>query len=196
MTANGSESKSERRIERSSMQFSNLKKGMVAAIAVVLTIPLMTAKAIAGSSLRVQATIADNAITALEDTCDPTTGLPKLGDGACVGIETISGAISGNIAASYLAEINFTVLASGEAPVTSFTQFTGTVAGHGSGSFTILEVDSISPSGEITGQWRVVEGSANGDLVGMSGGGKIVGTYDSATGLGSGLFSGVLQFSK
>lgn len=178
------------------MKFSRLKRVLAAIVFAVLATPTVPARADAGSSLRFHATSADKAITALEWTCDPNTGLPNPGDGACVGIETITGTKSGDIEADYLAEINFAVLESGEAPYTSFTRFTGSVAGHGSGSYTVLEIGGVAPSGEITASWHVIEGSATGDLVGMTGKGKVVGTYDSTTGLGSGVFSGVLHFPK
>ncbi|MGH7779024.1 MAG: DUF3224 domain-containing protein, partial [Candidatus Binataceae bacterium] len=102
----------------------------------------------------------------------------------------------GDVEASFLAEVNFAILANGEAPFTVYETFTGTVAGRGAGSFTVFEVDSVAPNGHVTGNWRIVKGSATGGLVGMTGGGKAIGTYDSTTGLVTGVLSGVLHFSK
>ena len=144
----------------------------------------------------IDAMVEDTAIGALEWTCDPATGLPSPGEAACVGIESLTGSATGSIDASYLSEVNFAVLANGSAPYTDFKQLTGTVTGRGSGSFVVLEVGTIAPNGEIEGRWRVVEGSGTGDLVGVTGRGRIVGVYDAATGLGSGHWSGVLRFRR
>jgi hypothetical protein len=191
------ESESKRSAEKErSMNDTSLKRMLAAMVFAIFAAPLVAATADAGSSLRIHPTVADNAITALEWTCDPSTGLPYVGDAACIGIETTTGTFSGDIEGTYLAEIDFAVLADGEAPFTSFETITGTVAGHGSGSFTVLEVDTISPSGELTGRWRVIERSGTGDLVGITGKGKVAGTYDATTGLASGQFTGVLHFSK
>ena len=197
MCKQASKSESNRRTgEKTEMKFSKLNRVLAAIVFAVLATPLLAARADAGSSLHVRAPLGDNAITALEWTCDPSTGLPNPGDGACIGIETLTGAISGDIEGSYLAEVDFAVLENGEAPFTTFEKFTATIAGHGSGTFTVLEIDDIAPSGVITGKWQIVERSATGDLVGMTGKGQVVGTYDSTTGFASGTLSGVLHFSK
>jgi hypothetical protein len=178
------------------MKFSDLKRVWAAIAFAIAAAPLLAATAYAGPSLNVHATFADNEITALEDNCDPSTGLPFTGDAACIGIETITGSFSGDLQGTYLSEIDFAVLANGEAPYSTFTTFSVTVAGHGSGSFTDFEVGSIAPSGEITGKWRVLNGSGTGELAGITGKGKVAGTYDPNTGLSTGPWSGVFHFAK
>jgi hypothetical protein len=178
------------------MNFHRVTRLFVAAVLAVFAAPLLVSPARAGSSLRVHLDVADNAITALQDTCDPNTGLPNPGDAACIGIETTTGASSGALDATYLAEINFAVLADGTAPFTSIETFTGTVAGRGPGSVTVLEIDNIDAAGVLTGKWRVLKGSGSGALEGVTGSGKVAGTYDATTGFATGTLSGVLHFHK
>jgi len=150
----------------------------------------------AGQTLPVRIKVVDSTVTALQDNCDPSTGLPLPGDGACAGIQTTLGNSSGSLAATYVAQINFAVLTSGEAPFTSFDTFTGSLKGRGAGSFTALEIDNITPSGKITGIWNVVEGSGAGNLKGISGWGSVTGTYDPTTVLATGYLSGFVHFDK
>jgi hypothetical protein len=194
---NAAKTESNKRSRREiKMKFSNLKRAWAAIVFAIAAASLLAAPANAGPSLHVHATYADNAITALEWTCDPSTGLPYAGDAACTGIETTTGSLSGDLQGTYLSEINFAVLASGEAPWTNFTTFSVTVAGHGSGSFTDFEAGSIAPSGKVTGKWQVEKLTGTGDLVGITGKGNVAGTYDPNTGLSTGPWSGVLHFSK
>ncbi len=77
------------------IKFSNLKRVWAAIIFAIVAAALLAARANAGSSMRVHISVADNAILALEDTCDPSTGLPYPGDAACIGIETLTSTASG-----------------------------------------------------------------------------------------------------
>ncbi len=178
------------------MKFCKVKRVLAGIILAVFATPLLAAQAHAESNLRVGLGVADNAITALQDTCDPTTGLPNPGDAACIGIETTIGTSSGVLEGTYLTEVNFAVLANGAAPVTSIETFTGTLSGRGAGSVTVLEIDNITPSGALTGKWSVLKGTGSGALVGVTGAGKVTGTYDATTGLATGTLSGVLHFHK
>ena len=165
------------------------------AIAIVLALAGMPEAAWA-KTLRLQSSFADTGISDIETTCDPVTFLPKTGEASCVGIQTTSGTESGAIAAGYLADVSWAVFESGDSVYTAYTTFTGTIAGHGSGSFTILESSGfISSLGKLTARWQVLKGSATGDFAGMTGSGKIQGTYDSTTGLATGTKSGVLHFT-
>ncbi len=183
-------------VNETNIKFCNVRRVLAGLILAIFATPLLAAQAHAESNLRVRLDVADNAITALQDTCDPTTGLPNPGDAACIGIESTTGTSSGALEGSYLTEVNFAVLANGSAPVTSIETFTGTLSGPGPGSVTVLEIDNIAPSGALIGKWNVLKGTGSGALVGVTGAGKITGIYDATTGLTTGTLSGVLHLHK
>lgn len=178
------------------MKSCNLKRVQAGIMVAFCATPLFAAQVHAGSTLPMPISLnaADTAITALQDNCDPSTGLPNPGDAACIGIETLIGTASGELNGSYLAEVNFAVLQDGSAPVTSIETYTGTVPHRGSGSVTVLEVDSIDPTGALTGKWRVLKGTGSGALAGVTGRGTVAGFYNAGTGLSTATLSGVLHF--
>jgi hypothetical protein len=178
------------------MKLSNQKRMLTITFLLALAAQVLPPSANAGSRMRVQVSVVDSS-TSVPDfhNCDPNTFLP-LDSGACVGIQATTGTTSGSVEATYFDEANFAVLATGDAPFSSFKTLTGSVQGRGSGSFTLFEEGVVSPSGHLASKWRVVKGSGTANLVGISGSGEIVGTYDSSTALATGTLSGVLGFDK
>lgn len=172
------------------MKFVELKSAIAFAL---VFLPALT-NAHGASSVRFESAIADHEIVALTHTCDPDTGLPVGGNGACAGIETLNGSISGGLNATYFAEVNFATLADGTTPFTSFDVISGTVDGHGSGSFVVLEVCRLAPTLDVTCRWSVIAGGGTDDFVDLTGAGKTTATYDPLTGLAAGRFTGVLYF--
>ena len=124
------------------MKVAALTSALTAALVILAPVALAND---AASSLRLESDIADREIVALIQNCDPSTGLPIGRKGACTGIESFNGSLSGGLNASYYSEVNFAVLANGEALTTAFDIITGTADGHGSG-----DGHSVSRSGLIS----------------------------------------------
>ena len=122
----------------------------------------------------------DGAFTAGDPgNCDPTTFKPKAGDPACIASVGQEFSISGDFVGTGLFELTFTAFADGSTSYTDFETWTGTVTGHGAGSFVLLEYDGLMQSdGKSTSKLRILEGTGTGDLVGITGEGR----FSNATG--------------
>ena len=123
-------------------------------------------------------------------TCDPNTFLPMPGDGACTGSETTSDTYSGDLEGTAISRVIFVDYSDGTGSAYAYEQFTGTVVGLGSGSFTYQDVNVlVKPDGTIDFVWNVLNGSARGQLLGLKGGGKFAGSI--FTGIGT--YAGTLR---
>ena len=166
-----------------SMQHWISKVGLAAtlAFAVIASRPL-AAKADGGRSRGVHIVVStvDGAFTSGDPgNCDPTTYKPKAGDPACIASVGQEFSISRDFVGTGLFESTFTAFADGSTSYTDFETWTGTVTGHGTGSFVLLEYDGLIQSdGKSSSKLRILEGTGTGDLVGITG----EGSFSNATG--------------
>jgi len=160
-----------------------VSKGVLAvAIGAVLTCSPLTAKADAHQSRGVNVVVntTNGPFTAGDPgNCDPTTFTPKPGDPACTGTLGQMFTASGDFTGTLLIEETFVAFADGSSSFIDFEIWTGTFAGHGTGSFILLEYDGTGrPSGVNTSRLRIVDGTGTGGLEGITG----TGSFSNASG--------------
>jgi hypothetical protein len=109
-------------------------------------------------------------------TCDPITFAPKTGQPFCIESLTGTTTLSGDFVGSDLDEITILIYANGLLNFSDYESWTGTLAGHGTGSFVLFEYDGMGQmNGALTSKVRIVEGTGSGDLVGITGRGTFSG---------------------
>ena len=108
--------------------------------------------------------------------CDPTD--PTRCAGTFRNVQTLSGDLSGS---AYAVGSAF-LLPEGRYQGQSIVQFTGSVAGCGTGSLVIIETGVLDPvTGDTFGTWTVVAGQGTGDLAQTSGDGTADTRINDAT---------------
>ncbi len=169
------------KIEKEGNMKNSTLKGMLAAVIVLvaLTGRPLTAAADGHESDGVHIVvtfIAGPSTAADPGTCDPTTFLPKAGDPVCIGTLGQTFTASGDFVGTLFVELTFAAFPDGSGRFTDFETWTGTVKGHGTGSFTLLEYDAFQqPDLTITSKVRILDGTGTGDLVGVTGSGSFTG---------------------
>jgi Protein of unknown function (DUF3224) len=115
-------------------------------------------------------------INADPGTCDPITFAPKTGQPFCIESLTGTTTLSGDFVGSDLDEITILFYANGFLNFSDYESWTGTLAGHGTGSFILFEYDGMGQmNGALTSKVRIVDGTGSGDLVGITGRGTFSG---------------------
>ncbi|HVA77404.1 MAG: hypothetical protein WAU33_02035 [Candidatus Binataceae bacterium] len=163
------------------MKNSILKLILAAAI---VCVPLGGRVAIAGvfGSVRVVST-ATFSEYGLGDpgTCNSTTFAPDPGEPVCIASIAETYTVSGDFVGGLLLETAFAEFANGSFALNSdFQNWTGSISGHGSGSFTLNEYDLlIRADGSYTSRLRILDGTGTGDFQGISGFGSSKGDLSS-----------------
>ena len=115
-----------------------------------------------------------------------TIGTPVCSPTTCVVTFSLSGVIAGDVAGSFVQAGAGARMPDGALYATSTLVFTGTVAGCGSGTFTMRST-GLNRAGVTSGELEIVEGSGTDDLASLTGTGTLVaGEVDPATGIGTG----------
>jgi hypothetical protein len=173
------------KIEKEGNMKNSTLKGMLAAVIVLvaLTGRPLTAAADGHESDGVHIVvtfIAGPSTAADPGTCDPTTFLPKAGDPVCIGTLAITTTASGDFVGTDLEEVTFAAFPDGSDSFTDFETWTGTLKGHGTGTFTLLSYDGVTQAdGVFSSKLRILDGTGTGDLVGIAG----MGGFASVTGV-------------
>jgi hypothetical protein len=163
---------------------NSILKGMLgAAIALVaLSLRPIIAKADGHEGDGVHVVIPSSAISftnADPGTCDPVTFAPKTGQQFCIASLTGTTTLSGDFVGTDLDEITILFYADGSSNFTDYESWTGTLKGHGTGTFILLEYDAVlQANGSTTSKVRIVDGTGTGDLIGITGRGG----FSNATG--------------
>jgi Protein of unknown function (DUF3224) len=106
-------------------------------------------------------------------TCDAITFTPAPGQPFCIESLTGTTTLSGDFVGSDLDEITILIYANGLLNFSDYESWTGTLKGHGAGSFILFEYDGVGQlNGASTSKVRIVEGTGSGDLVGIKGNGS------------------------
>jgi hypothetical protein len=163
------------------MKNSILKLMLAAAI---VCVPLGAGVAIAGApeSVRVVATATLEGYSGGDPgTCDPTTFAPDPGEQVCIASIGETYTVSGGFVGSLLLETAYAEFANGSfAPNTDFQNWTGSINGHGTGSFALNEYDLIiQADGSYHSQLRILDGTGTGDFQGITGFGSSKGNLSS-----------------
>lgn len=175
----------EGRIKRNPKTEGHMKKLIVRGIfatTIVLTAlivrPLMASAQGDGDHVSIQSS-PTSFINADPGTCDPITFAPKTGQLFCIESLTGTNTLTGDFVGTDLIEVSVLVYADGSSNFTDYESWTGTVTGHGTGSFILLETDGIlHADGSATTKVRIVNGTGTGDLAGITGSGR----FSNATG--------------
>jgi hypothetical protein len=158
---------------------NSILKAMLAAVIVLVALigrPLLAA---ASRAEKISFTYTFVGYTNLDPgTCDPSTYLPYAGDPACVLYSGSQFTLAGDLVGTELEEDSDVGWPDGSYSSTGYGMYTGTLKGHGTGSFVALDYDGYTappPNGVETGTLRIVNGTGTGDLVGISGSGSFAG---------------------
>ena len=156
-------------------------KGIIAAamaLAICTLRPMIASAQGDGFHVMIQSS-PSNFINADPGTCDPVTFAPKSGQPFCVLSLTATNTLSGDFVGTDLDEVSALLYADGATNFTDYESWTGTLKGHGTGSFVLLESEGIlQADGSATTQVRIVNGTGSGDLTGITG----RGSFSNATG--------------
>jgi len=153
--------------------------GVFCALLVAILASLPSMASAAGSHIQANLTIGSPSID--PGNCDPATQLPYPGDAVCIGTESWTGTFTGVVAGTSLLELAFTAFADGHYVYTGYQDISGTVAGLGSGTFTIQDQGALTvpnPNFILNEGWHVVGGSGTGPLTTLQGGGTASGACD------------------
>jgi hypothetical protein len=153
-------------------------RGIFAAVIVLTALTFRTVIASAqGEGLHVEVLSSPTIFIAADPgTCDPVTFAPKAGQAFCIESLTGTTTLSGDFVGSDLDEITILIYANGLLNFSDYESWTGTLAGHGTGSFVLFEYDGMGQmNGALTSKVRIVEGTGSGDLVGITGRGTFSG---------------------
>lgn len=113
-------------------------------------------------------------------TCDPNTYVPDPGQLVCIASLGETYTVSGDFTGSLLIETAYAQFANGSfAPNTDFQNWTGSISGHGTGSFVLNEYDLIiQANGSYHSQLRILDGTGTGDFQGITGFGSSKGNLN------------------
>ena len=158
---------------------NSILKGMLAAVIVLVALTGRPLVAAASRPEKISFAFA-SVVYQPEDlgTCDPSTGLPYAGDPACVASIGGTYTLTGDLVGTEFETDSMVFWPDGAISFTGYGMYTGTLKGHGTGSFVALDYDGYTappPNGVETGTLRIVDGTGTGDLVGISGSGSFAG---------------------
>jgi hypothetical protein len=161
---------------------NSILKGVLAAVIVLVALSGRALLAEASDGVHVVVTDTAGPFTAADPgTCDPITFFPKAGDPVCILTVGQLFTAAGDFVGSIFLETTLAQFPDGRAVFTDFETWTGTVTGHGTGTFTGLEYDAVTQvNGTTTSKFRILDGTGTGDLVGITG----KGSFSNATGAG------------
>jgi hypothetical protein len=167
-----------RNIEGEVRMKSSILKGMLGATIAVAALAVRPAMARAeghqGDGVRVVIQSSPiNIINADPGTCDPSTFTPAPGQPFCIETLEATTALSGDFVGADQDEITILIYADGLLNFSDYESWTGTFAGHGTGSFILFEYDGVGQlDGSQTSKVRIVDGTGSGDLTGITGRGN------------------------
>jgi Protein of unknown function (DUF3224) len=149
---------------------NSIQKGILAAVTVLLLITGQALVVMASETVRLEVTATFVEFTAADPgTCDPNTFLPNPGDQVCIATLGELFAASGDMTGGASVEATFAPFPDGSDSFTDFQTWSGTVNGHGTGAFTLLEYDGVTQAdGSYTSQLRSVDGTGTGDFKGIT----------------------------
>jgi len=156
-----------------------------AAIVAAILTPASAAGAATTRHIAVAATYTGGPDTITSFRCVPASA-PSTCHGTAQGDATYAGGWSGTSHYTY----RFLVAPSGTVTVDISERFEGTVAGCGTGTFTVLTRETIEPSGTAHGRW-VIPALGTDDFRHLSGTGTSTGSY-APDGAGGGQLTGRL----
>ncbi len=161
----------------------SIQKGILAAVTVLLVLTGQVLVAMASEPVRLKITATfDNYTAADPGSCDPNTFRPKAGDPVCIATLGALWTTSGDMVGGIFTETTFAEFPDGSSSFTDFETWFGTITGHGTGAFTLLEYDGVGQAdGTYTSKLRLVDKTGTGDFEGVTGSGSSRG--NGATGL-------------
>jgi hypothetical protein len=171
----------EGRIKRNRKTEGHMKKLIVRGIfAATIALTALGVRPVIASAEHVSVQSSPTTFTNADPgTCDPITFAPKTGQLFCIESLTGTNTLTGDFVGTDLIEVSVLVYADGSSNFTDYESWTGTVTGHGTGSFILLETDGIlHADGSATTKVRIVNGTGTGDLAGITG----RGSFSTATG--------------
>jgi hypothetical protein len=147
-----------------------IQKVTLAVVTVMLVLIGQVPVAMASEPIRLEVTATFVGFTAADPgSCDPNTFLPNPGDEVCIATLGELFTSSGDFAGGAFVEATFAPLADGSDSFTDFQTWSGTVNGHGTGAFTLLEYDGVTKAdGSYTSKLRSVDGTGTGDFQGIT----------------------------
>ena len=153
---------------------NSIQKGILVAMTVALVLAGQVLVAMASETVRLKVTATFAQYTAADPgSCDPTTFRPKAGDPVCIGTIGQLWTTSGDMVGGIFTETTFAEFPDGSSVSTDFQTWFGTITGHGTGAFTLLEYDLIGKSdGTYTSKLRLVDRAGEGDFEGITGRGS------------------------
>jgi len=157
---------------------NSILRGTLAAAIVLVA---LAGRPLAASADVFHITVVGPGITSnyLPGSCDPSTFYPKPGDQACIEELEISEPVSGDFGTLFY-EVTIAAFADGSLRTTDTELWTGTLKGHGAGTFVAHEYDEVGqPDGSETSSFRIFGGTGTGGLAGITGYGTYVGNYNT-----------------
>jgi hypothetical protein len=150
---------------------NSIQKRILAAVTVVLVLTGQVLVAMASEPARLKITATFDQYTAADPgSCDPTTFLPKAGDPVCIGTIGQLWTASGDMVGGIFTETTFAEFPDGSSVSTDFETWFGTITGHGTGAFTLLEYDVVGKAdGTYTSKLHLVDRAGEGDFEGITG---------------------------
>jgi Protein of unknown function (DUF3224) len=152
---------------------NSIQKGILAAVTVLLVLTGQVLVAMASEPVRLKVTATFAEFTALDKgTCDLTALFlrPMAGQPVCIATFGQLYTTSGDMVGTVFVELTAAFFPDGSAVSTDFETWGGTITGHGTGTFTLLEYDAVGKAdGTYTSKLRLVDGTGTGDFEGITG---------------------------
>lgn len=166
---------------------NSIQKGILPAVTLALVFTGQVMVATASETVRLKVTAPFVEFTALDKgNCDltPLFLRPMAGQPECIATFGQLFTASGDMTGEILAEITTAVFPDGSQVFTDYETWAGTIPGHGTGSFALLEYDGVSKAdGSYTSKLRLVDKTGTGDFEGVTGSGSSRGNGGASPGV-------------
>ena len=166
---------------------NSIQKGILVAVTVALGLAGQVLVARASETVRLKITAPFVEFTALDKgNCDltPLFLRPMAGQPVCIATYGQLYTASGDMTGEIFVEITTAWFPDGSLVFTDYETWAGTIPGHGTGSFTLLEYDGVSKAdGSYTSKLRLVDKTGTGDFEGVTGRGSSRGNGGTSPGI-------------